>query len=98
MGKGQDTMMMKDTSMKDTAAMIKHMGTMEDCVYMHNGKMMVMKDGSEMAMNENMTMKDGTKVMKDGTVKMKNGSAKKLANGECVYVSGKMARMEMGSM
>jgi len=69
----------------------------KDCVAMENGKMMVMKDGQSMEMNQDMTMSNGATVMTDGTVKMKNGTTHKLKDGECVYMNGKMGHMKMKS-
>lgn len=68
---------------------------MKDCVMMDEGKMMVMKDGKTMEMDQDMTMKNGTMVMKDGTVKMKNGKTAMLKDGECVYMNGSMSKMKM---
>lgn len=68
---------------------------MKDCVMMEGGKMMVMKSGETMDMQEDMTMKNGTMVMKDGTVKMKDGKTAMLKDGECVYMSGHMSKMKM---
>lgn len=68
---------------------------MKDCVMMEDGKMMVMKGGKTMQMDKDMTMKNGTMVMSDGNVKWKNGKTAMLKNGDCVYMDGKMAKMDM---
>lgn len=70
---------------------------MKDCCMMKDGKMMCMKGGKTMAMDKDMTMKDGTTVMKDGTVKMKGGKTMKMKNGESIDMDGKMSEMTMGS-
>jgi uncharacterized protein YdeI (BOF family) len=63
---------------------------MKDCVMMKDGKMMVMKDGKTTAMDNTMTMKNGTMVMADGNVKMKDGKTMMMKDGDCMYMSGKM--------
>lgn len=73
-------------------------GKMKDCVMMEGGKMMMMKGGSSMAMDKDMSMSNGTTVMTDGTVKMKNGTTKMLKDGQCVYMNGKMGSMKMSKM
>lgn len=72
----------------------KHM-KMDNCVMMHGGKMMCMKDGKTMAMTSTMTMKNGTKVMADGTVKMKDGKTMMLKDGQSVMMSGMVDKMPM---
>ena len=61
---------------------------MKDCVHMKGGKMMMMKDGKEMAMEKEMTMTDGTMLMKDGK-KMS------LKDGDKVMMDGTMMKHEM---
>jgi hypothetical protein len=68
---------------------------MKDCVMMEDGKMMVMKGGENMAMDQDMTMTNGTMVMTDGTVKMKSGKTTKLKNGDCVMMNGMVTRSKM---
>ena len=74
---------------------MKHKGMMKDCVMMEDGKMMSMMGGKTMAMDKDMTMKNGTMVMTDGTVKMKDGKTMMLKNGDCVMMSGKVEHMKM---
>lgn len=85
----------KMDKMDQSGKMAKGHMKMKDCVMMDDGKMMVMKGGQTMAMDEDMTMKNGTMVMKDGTVKMKDGKTTMLKDGECVYMDGKMSKMKM---
>lgn len=73
--------------------MTHHATAMKDCVMMEDGKMMVMKGGESMPMDQDMTLSNGTMVMKDGKVMMKNGKSKMLKNGDCVYMDGKMGHM-----
>ena len=77
----------------DSKMSMKH--KMKDCVMMEDGKMMVMKGGQNMAMDQDMTMSNGTMVMTDGTVKMKNGKTMKLKNGDCVYMNGSVMHSKM---
>ena len=70
---------------------------MKDCVMMKDGKMMVMKGGKTMAMDQSVTMSNGTTVMPDGSVKMKDGTTKMLKDGDYVYMNGKMSGMKMHS-
>jgi hypothetical protein len=49
---------------------------------MRNGKVIVMRNGEEMPMEEEITMADGTKVMPNGQVLMANGTARMMREGE----------------
>ena len=89
-GKMNDKKMGK---MHDKGMMDKTM--MKDCVMMHGGSMMVMKNGETMKMDKDMTMSNGTMVMADGSVKMKNGKTMTLKDGDCIYMDGKMSKMKM---
>jgi hypothetical protein len=71
------------------------MGMKKDCIMMEDGKMMVMKGGSTMAMDKDMKMANGTMVMTDGSVKMKDGKKMMMKDGQCVYMDGKMGMMKM---
>lgn len=66
------------------------MHEMKDCVMMKDGKMMAMKGGKTMGMDQDMTLTNGTVVSTDGIAKMSDGSTKKLKNGDCMYMDGKM--------
>ncbi len=68
---------------------------MKDCVHMKDGKMMMMKDGKEMAMDKEMTMKNGSKVMTDGTMMMKDGKKMSLKDGDMVMMDGTMKKSGM---
>jgi len=87
----------KDSKMS-SSKMNKMHDKMQDCVVMENGKMMVMKGGKTMGMDQDMTLKNGSTVMTDGTIKMKNGETKMLKDGQCVYMNGKMGMMKMEKM
>ena len=85
----------QDTSMsKHKMHNMDHMKMKKDCVMMEGGKMMVMKAGKTMAMDQDMTLTNGATVMTDGSVKMKDGTSKQLKNGDCMYMDGKMMDMK----
>jgi hypothetical protein len=67
---------------------------MKDCVMMKDGKMMAVKDGKWMNMDQDMTMENGSVVTTTGEVKMKDGSSKMLENGQCVYMNGEIGMMK----
>jgi hypothetical protein len=60
-------------------------------VLMRDGKIIVLRNGEEMPMEEEMTMLDGTKVMPNGQVIMANGTARMMAEGETISMDGQMA-------
>ena len=80
----------QDTSMTSHKMHSGKMKGMKDCVMMEDGKMMVMKGGKTMAMDKDISLTNGSTVMSDGTVKMQDGTTKKLMDGDCVYMDGKM--------
>ena len=65
-------------------------GMKKDCVMMKDNKMMVTKGGNTMAMDQDMTLTNGTVVSTDGSVKMSDGKTKQLKNGDALYMNGKM--------
>ena len=70
---------------------------MKDCVMMKDGKMMVMKGGEKMAMDNETTFTNGSKVGTDGMLTKQDGTTKQLKNGDCVYMDGKMvSKMKKG--
>jgi hypothetical protein len=74
------------------------MKMMKDCVMMEDGKLMVMKGGKTTAMTQDMTLTNGATIMSDGSVKMHDGTTRKLSNGDCVYMDGKIVRGKKGGM
>ena len=77
------------------SSMSKMSHAKKDCVMMKDGKMMEMKGGKTMMMDEDMTLSNGTIVMKDGTVKMKDGKTMMMKEGQCMYMDGKMSTSMM---
>lgn len=65
------------------------------CVKMQGGKMMQMKDGKMVGLDEDLKFSNGAVVMKDGNMKMKNGKMMHLKNGDCVMMDGSMQHMTM---
>src|SRR5438128_6980118 len=57
---------------------------MKDCVMMHDGKVMVMKDGQHSELTDDLTLSNGTTVTKDGTVKTSDGKTTMLKDGDYV--------------
>ncbi len=71
---------------------------MKDCVMMKDGKVMVMKDGQKSELTDDMTLSNGTTVMKDGSVKTSDGKTMMLKDGDCVWMDGKMGKMDKMKM
>jgi hypothetical protein len=70
-----------------------------DCLVMHDGKMMMMKDGKpSVPMHDSMTMSDGTVVTSDGTVKMKDGTERHMQEGEMIMMDGHLMKGERSKM
>lgn len=65
-----------------------------DHVMMRNGKVIVMRNGEEMPMEEQLTLADGTKVMPNGQVLMANGTARMMREGETITVDRESADAE----
>ena len=81
-----------------SSSKMKHPSMMENCCMMHDGKMMVMKNGITMPMEKEMVMKNGTKCMTNGECKMKNGKTMMMKEGDCMDMSGKMCTDKMKNM
>lgn len=65
-----------------------------DMVIMKGGRMMLLRSGDMIIMDENLTMADGTKVMTDGTVILMNGTSLTLVEGEGMIMDVPMATMD----
>ena len=64
-----------------------------DMVIMKAGRMMLLRNGDMIIMDESMTMADGTKVMTDGTVLLLDGTTLSLVEGEGIILDAPMATM-----
>jgi Ni/Co efflux regulator RcnB len=84
--------MEKDKKIENENKMTKEQ---KHCYEMKNGKMMEMKEGKSMTMTTDAKLDNGTVIMKDGTVKMSDGTTKKIKEGECVNMDGKIEKKKM---
>ena len=60
----------------------------EGMVRMEAGRMMVVRNGELVLMEENVMMNDGTRVLMDGTVIMTDGTTRMLMEGESLGMDG----------
>lgn len=60
------------------------MAMMGDQITMKDGKVMVLRNGETVPMEEDVTMADGTRVMRNGQVLMANGTARMMREGETI--------------
>jgi len=67
----------------------------KDCCMMKDGKMMLVKDGTTMPMEKDITMKNGTKCMTNGKCVMKDGKTMLMTEGQCMDMNGKMDKCSM---
>ena len=62
-------------------------------VMMRNGKMMIVKHGKPaMAMDDDITVGDGTVISADGTVKLKGGREFRMRNGQVMMRDGHLMK------
>lgn len=59
-------------------------------VVMDQGKMMMLKDGNKMIMEENMTMRNGTVITKEGAFMMRDGSKLNMREGDWMDLDGNL--------
>ena len=64
-----------------------------DMLIMKGGRMMLLRSGDLIIMDENLTMTDGTKVMTDGTIVLMDGTTLTLVEGEGIIMDAPMATM-----
>ena len=57
------------------------MAMMGDQITMKDGKMMMVRNGEMMPLDEDLTLADGTRVMRNGQVLMANGTARMMREG-----------------
>ena len=62
----------------------------EGAVTMRAGKMMVVRNGELVSMEEDMLMNDGTRVLTDGTVIMTDGTTRMMMDGESLGMDGEI--------
>ena len=63
----------------------------EDMVTMRDGRVMIMRNGELMPMEEEMTLSNGTRVMQNGRVQMADGTARMMSEGETMDMDGQSA-------
>ena len=65
----------------------------ENMAMMQGGRVMVMKDGELVPMQQGMTTIDGSRIMPDGTVRMADGTTRMMEEGETVTIAGEVPDM-----
>ena len=80
------------TATNSSAQAKKQSTKMKDCCMMKDGKMMCCKDGVNMPMEKDMTMKNGTVCMVNGECVMKDGKKMTMKEGECMDMDGKVEK------
>ena len=58
----------------------------EDTIMMKDGRVMVVRNGEMMPMEEEMTMADGTRVTMDGKVMLPDGTTRMMMEGEAMEI------------
>jgi hypothetical protein len=66
----------------------------EGMVTMQAGRMMVVRNGELVAMEENILLNDGTRVLTDGTVIRTDGTTRMMMDGESLDIDGEMTDRE----
>ena len=69
-----------------------------DMVIMKSGRMMLLRSGDLIIMDENMTMADGTKVLTDGTIVLMDGTTLTLVEGEGMIMDAPMVTMNQSEI
>jgi hypothetical protein len=77
--------------MSSTSTMSQSLGV-GDYVTMSNGRAMVMRNGVQSPIDNDITLSNGTVIMKDGTYKTKGGTSKTLKEGEMIDMDGKVTK------
>lgn len=66
----------------------------EDMIVMKDGRVMVMRSGEMMPLEDEMTMSDGTKVRPNGQLLMIDGAVRMMQEGETLSIDRKMTDVE----
>ena len=66
----------------------------QDHIVMQDGVVMMMRNGEMMAMREQMTLPDGTKITVEGMVMMPDGTTRRMEEGETMLLQGEPASPE----
>jgi hypothetical protein len=62
----------------------------EHILMMKDGRVMIMRDGDMLPMEEEVTMPDGTQITVDGRVILPDGSSRMMMEGESIDLEGQM--------
>lgn len=68
------------------------------CVTMTNGKIMFLKNGSMVPLDQAMVMQNGTIIMTNGMIKTKEGVVSQMNEGECLDMFGEMIPVDHTKM
>jgi hypothetical protein len=66
----------------------------EDMIMMKDGRVMIVRNGEMVPMEEEMTMSDGKRVSMDGKVVMPDGTSRFLMEGEAMDMDGRLVDAE----
>jgi len=66
-----------------------------DGYMMKDGKMVIVKDGTLIQMEKDVTLSNGTVIMKNGTYQKKNGTKTTLKEGEHIDMMGNTTKKDM---
>jgi hypothetical protein len=69
-------------------------GLDQDHIMLQDGRVMIMRNGERMPMDDDITLSDGTKVAIDGTVLMPDGTTRMMDEGETMLLQGQPAGAE----
>ena len=58
----------------------------DDLLMMKNGQMLILRDSTMIALNEDMILSDGTRIAVDGRVVMTDGTYQALVEGQAILV------------
>ena len=66
----------------------------EGTVMMEAGRMMIVRDGELVPMEEDVMLNDGMRVLRDGTVIMTDGTTRMMMEGESLGMDGEFTDLE----
>jgi hypothetical protein len=70
---------------------------MKNCCVMRNGKMVCIKNGKEMPMEDDMKLANGAMLEKNGTLILPNGTKSMMTENQCIDMKGNMGMMKPAS-
>jgi hypothetical protein len=78
----------QDTTRSGATKTIMQHDSLQDCVKMENGTMMIRKDGKWSQMVKDMVLRNGLTISTDGTFQEADGTTSKLQEGEAFDMDG----------